>query len=181
MICQDEFVSRMLILCPVQGDAGLSDYRGNLAKIVKHYFVGISDGAQISMGIRTLGPDPRPEIIFQTCQIGHMAHPRRSSTGSSWGWEVWKMSWLGPGGAWERDICAYIYIHTYYNMYIYIKEDIMMTYWKMMEHGDIASSPVDINGDNWDNQLINTSWVCIWTCGIYSPWWPLKSDNDDPS
>ena len=119
MICQDEFVSRMLILCPVQGDAGLSDYRGNLAKIVKHYFVGISDGAQISMGIRTLGPDPRPEIIFQTCQIGHMAHPRRSSTGSSWGWEVWKMSWLGPGGAWERDICAYIYIHTYYNMYIY--------------------------------------------------------------
>jgi hypothetical protein len=33
-------------------------------------------------------------------------------------------------------------------MYIYIKEDIMMTYWKMMEHGDIASSPVDINGDN---------------------------------
>jgi hypothetical protein len=56
------------------------------------------------------------------------------------------MTWAW--GAWERDICAYIYIHTYYNMYIYIKEDIMMTYWKMMEHGDIASSPVDINGDN---------------------------------
>ena len=143
------WVCRMLILCPVQGDADFGSWPQ-----AWNYLPNLSD--------RSHGPPSQVIDRF-------LVRMRGVENVMTWAW----------GGLGKGYMCIYIHILQY--VYIYIKEDIMMTYWKMMEHGDIASSPVDINGDNWDNQLINTSWVCIWTCGIYSPWWPLKSDNDDPS